>query len=124
MTESTTAERNRRRVLQGTVTSAACAKTITVLVERTFAHPKYGKFVRKHKKYHAHDERSEAQVGDVVEIMATRPMSKLKRWRLTRVVESPVLRTTPVSQTDAAMPTETTTSTTEVTTGETGGGDA
>lgn len=124
MTDSTTVQRNRRRVLQGTVTSASCAKTITVLVERTFAHPKYGKFVRKHKKYHAHDERNEAQVGDVVEIMAVRPMSKLKRWRLTRVVESPVLRTTPVSQTDAAMPTETTTSTTEVTGGEAAGGDA
>ena len=124
MTDSTTDERNRRRVLQGTVTSVSCAKTITVLVERTFAHPKYGKFVRKHKKYHAHDERNEAQVGDVVEIMATRPMSKLKRWRMTRIVESPVLRTTPVSQTDAAIPTESLTSTTEVAGGDAGGGDA
>jgi small subunit ribosomal protein S17 len=119
MTDSTQTERNRRRVLQGTVTSAAGSKTITVLVERTFAHPKYGKFVRKHKKYHAHDEQNEAQMGDVVEIMATRPLSKLKRWRLTRIVETPALRTEPVSQTDAAMQTETTTSTTEV-----AGGDA
>jgi small subunit ribosomal protein S17 len=55
MTETTQIERNRRRVLQGVVTSASSAKTITVRVERTFAHPKYGKFVRKHKKYHAHD---------------------------------------------------------------------
>jgi small subunit ribosomal protein S17 len=126
MTETAQIERNRRRVLQGTVTSASCSKTITVLVERTFAHPKYGKFVRKHKKYHAHDERNEAQVGDVVEIMATRPMSKLKRWRLTRIVESPALRTTPVSQTDAAMPMEANTSTTSVTGGdsEAAGGDA
>ena len=126
MTETIATERNRRRVLQGTVTSAAGAKTITVLVERTFAHPKYGKFVRKHKKYHAHDENDSAQVGDVVEIMATRPMSKLKRWRLTRIVESPALRTTPVSQTDAAMPMEANTSTTAVTggEGEATGGDA
>ena len=125
MTETTATERNRRRVLQGTVTSAAGAKTITVLVERTFAHPKYGKFVRKHKKYHAHDENDSAQVGDVVEIMATRPMSKLKRWRLTRIVDSPSIRTTPVSQTDAAIPMESATSTTEVTGGSAvEGGDA
>jgi hypothetical protein len=64
-------------------------------------------------------------VGDVVEIMATRPLSKLKRWRLTRIVETPALRTTPVSMTDAAMPTETETSTTEVTrSAQQGGGDA
>lgn len=118
MTDSTQLERNRRRVLQGTVTSDAASKTITVLVERTYAHPKYGKFVRRHKKYHAHDETNQAQVGDVVEIMAMRPMSKLKRWRLTRIVETPTLRTTPVSQTDAAIPMESVTSTTEVTGGE------
>lgn len=118
MTDSTQTERNRRRALQGTVTSAACSKTITVLVERTFAHPKYGKFVRKHKKYHAHDEDNRAQVGDVVEIMATRPLSKLKRWRLTRIVESPALRTTPLAQTDAALPTETASNATAVTGGE------
>jgi small subunit ribosomal protein S17 len=97
MTDTANAEtRNRRRVLQGIVTSTAMAKTITVLVERTYAHPKYGKFVRRNKKYHAHDEDSTAQAGDVVEIMATRPLSKLKRWRLVRIVSSPVVRTTDV----------------------------
>lgn len=80
-----------RRVLQGTVTSDKMDKTITVLVERRFAHPKYGKFVKKHKKYHAHDEDNTATVGDVVEIVAMRPMSKMKRWRLMRVLDSDVL---------------------------------
>jgi small subunit ribosomal protein S17 len=78
--------RNLRRVLQGTVTSDKMAKTITVLVERTFAHPKYGKFMRRHKKYHAHDEEGLAKVGDEVEIEATRPLSATKRWRLLRVL--------------------------------------
>lgn len=87
-TSTETGERNRRRVLQGVVSSAKMDKTITVEVERRFAHPKYGKFVRTHKKYHAHDETSEASVGDVVEIASTRPLSKLKRWRLVRVVEA------------------------------------
>lgn len=87
-TESGAAERNRRRVLQGVVSSAKMDKTITVQVERRFAHSKYGKFVRTHKKYHAHDETSEASVGDVVEIVSTRPLSKLKRWRLVRIVEA------------------------------------
>lgn len=67
------------------------AKTITVRVERTYAHPKYGKFVRSHKQYAAHDEGSVAKLGDLVEIEATRPLSKTKRWRLLRVLESAVL---------------------------------
>ena len=83
----TSQARNRRRVIQGVVTSDKMDKSITVLVERRFAHPKYGKFVRSHKKYHAHDERNEAHVGDTVEVMATRPLSKTKRWRLVDVVE-------------------------------------
>lgn len=88
MSEATQAERNARRVLQGVVTSAKMDKTITVEVERRFAHPKYGKFVRKHKKYHAHDEANQASLGDTVEIMSVRPVSKLKRWRLVRIVEA------------------------------------
>jgi small subunit ribosomal protein S17 len=89
-TETTTGaplDRSVRRALLGTVTSNAMAKTITVEVERTYKHKKYGKFVRKAKKYHAHDEQSEARKGDRVEIMACRPYSKTKRWRLLRVVE-------------------------------------
>lgn len=80
------ANRNSRRLLQGIVSSNKMAKTITVRVERTYAHPKYGKFVRRHKQYAAHDEEQTAQVGDVVEICATRPISKTKRWRLVNVL--------------------------------------
>jgi small subunit ribosomal protein S17 len=76
-----------RRTLEGTVTSNAMAKTITVEVERTYRHKKYGKYVRKAKTYHAHDESGEAGRGDRVEIMACRPLSKTKRWRLVRIIE-------------------------------------
>jgi small subunit ribosomal protein S17 len=86
-TTSAPLDRSVRRGLEGTVTSNAMAKTITVEVERTYKHGKYGKFVRKAKKYHAHDEKGEAGKGDRVEIMACRPYSKTKRWRLVRVVE-------------------------------------
>lgn len=79
--------RNRRRVLWGVVVSDRMDKTITVRVERRMRHPKYAKFIRKHKKYHSHDEQGEAHVGDTVEIVETRPMSKIKRFRLQRVLE-------------------------------------
>jgi small subunit ribosomal protein S17 len=79
--------RNARRVIEGIVVSDKMAKTITILVERTYKHPKYKKYVRKQKRYHAHDENGEAKVGDRVEVRACRPMSKLKRWTLVRVVE-------------------------------------
>jgi small subunit ribosomal protein S17 len=88
MTES----RNARRLLTGTVTTAKGDKTISVSVERTYKHPKYGKYVRKRKKYMAHDEKNEAGVGDTVEVVSTRPLSKLKRWRLVRIVEKAVLQ--------------------------------
>lgn len=81
-----TTTRNSRRTLQGIVTSDKMSKTITVRVERTYKHPKYGKYVRRHKHYHAHDENSAAEVGDFVELVATRPLSKTKRWRLGRVI--------------------------------------
>ena len=87
-----TEQRNRRRVSQGVVVSARMEKTITVLVERFSKHAKYHKYLRRHTKYHAHDENNEAGIGDRVEIMECRPLSKLKRWRLVRVVERPVLR--------------------------------
>jgi len=76
--------------LQGTVAANGAAKTITVVVERTFRHPRYGKFVRRKKKYMAHDENETAQTGDFVEIVATRPISKRKRWRLGSVLSSSV----------------------------------
>lgn len=86
--ETTSAARNLRATLIGQVTSDKMTKTITVLVERTHKHPKYGKYVRTNKRYHAHDEGELAGVGDLVEIAATRPLSKLKRWRLVRIVEA------------------------------------
>ncbi len=80
--------RNTRRTLQGIVTGDSRNKTITVLVERRVKHAKYGKFVRKHTRYHAHDESETAKVGDKVEIIATRPLSKTKRWRLGRTLDA------------------------------------
>lgn len=86
--QTTTKARNLRQTLIGRVTSDKTSKTITVQVKRTFKHPKYNKYVRRDKKYHAHDEAEAAGVGDLVEIALTRPISKIKRWRLVRVVEA------------------------------------
>ena len=96
MTETTTNQaedtpRNRRRVIQGIVSSDAMDKSIGVRVERMFKHPKYKKYIRRHSKIQAHDETNEAHVGDRVEIMECRPLSKSKRWRLVRIVERPAL---------------------------------
>ena len=77
---------NQRR-LQGVVVSDRASKTITVRVSRRFPHPKYGKMVRRDRKVHAHDEAGEAHVGDTVEVVECRPMSRTKRWRLSRVIE-------------------------------------
>lgn len=71
-----------RRVLQGTVVSDKCDKTITVLVERRVRHPIYKKYIRKSKKYAAHDENNSRKVGDVVSIIECAPISKNKRWTL------------------------------------------
>ena len=71
----------------GRVTSDAREKTITVLVENLAEHPTYHKYVRRRKKFHAHDEAGEARVGDVVRIRETRPISKTKRWRLVEIVQ-------------------------------------
>ncbi len=62
-------------------------KTVTVAVERKVKHPLYGKFVKKTTKFHAHDEKDECTIGDIVKIMETRPLSKTKRWRLVEVIE-------------------------------------
>ncbi|MGI9139414.1 MAG: 30S ribosomal protein S17 [Sediminibacterium sp.] len=80
-------ERNLRKIRVGVVTSDKMDKTITVAVERKVKHPIYGKFVKKTTKFHAHDEKQECGIGDVVKIMETRPLSKTKRWRLVEVVE-------------------------------------
>ena len=76
-----------KRTLQGVVVSDKQAKTIVVRVDRRFTHPIYKKTIRRSKNYHAHDENNEARIGDVVEVMQTRPLSSLKRWRLVRVVQ-------------------------------------
>ena len=80
-------ERNLRKTKTGLVTSNKMAKTITVMVERKVKHPIYGKFVKKSSKFHAHDEKNECNIGDLVKIAETRPLSKTKRWRLVEVVE-------------------------------------
>ena len=79
--------RNLRKTRTGIVTSNKMDKTVTVAVERKVKHPLYGKFVKKTTKFHAHDEKNECTLGDVVKIMETRPLSKTKRWRLIEVVE-------------------------------------
>ena len=82
-----TEERNLRKVRQGVVVSDANDKTIVVAVEERKTHPIYKKMITSTKKFHAHDENNEAGVGDTVQIMETRPLSKMKRWRLLKIVE-------------------------------------
>lgn len=79
--------RNLRKTRIGVVRSNRMDKTITVAVERKVKHPIYGKFVKKTTKFHAHDEKNECSIGDIVRIMESRPLSKTKRWRLVEVVE-------------------------------------
>ena len=86
-TEDTTLDRHSRKERVGVVVSSTQDKTIVVRIDRRTTHPFYGKTLTKSKKYHAHDEQNEAGVGDTVRIAETRPMSKLKRWRLASVVE-------------------------------------
>ncbi|MDE2384697.1 MAG: 30S ribosomal protein S17 [Alphaproteobacteria bacterium] len=77
-----------KRILQGTVVSDKNDKTIVVKVERRLLHPVFKKTVRLSKKYHAHDEKNEAKVGEIVRIEETRPSSKLKRWSLVGKVDA------------------------------------
>jgi len=79
--------RNLRKERTGVVFSNKMDKSITVAVRWKEKHPIYGKFVNKTKKYHAHDEKNECNVGDTVKIMETRPLSKTKRWRLVQIME-------------------------------------
>jgi small subunit ribosomal protein S17 len=83
---ATASARGSRKERLGEVISNKMAKTITVRVERRFAHPRYKKVVTGYKKFYAHDEKGEAKVGDRVRIEETRPLSKTKRWRLVEVV--------------------------------------
>lgn len=80
-------ERNLRKERIGVVTSNKMDKSVVVTVETKVMHPKYGKFVKYTKRFMAHDEKGECGVGDTVRIMETRPLSKLKRWRLVEIIE-------------------------------------
>jgi len=80
-------DRNRRKIRTGIVVSAAADKTCVVRVEERKPHPLYGKMMTRSTKFHAHDENNECGVGDTVQIMETRPLSKLKRWRLVQIIE-------------------------------------
>ena len=80
-------ERNQRKLMRGTVISNKMQKTLVVQVDRKVRHPIYEKFVSKKTKLYAHDENNEAAIGDIVELTQTRPLSKLKAWRLVRIVQ-------------------------------------
>ena len=80
-------ERNLRKERIGVVVGDKMDKTITVSVERKIKHAIYGKFIKKHSKFHAHDDKNDGHIGDTVRIMETRPLSKTKRWRLVEVIE-------------------------------------
>jgi small subunit ribosomal protein S17 len=86
-TPSTDGKRPLRKTRVGEVVSSAMDKTIVVRTVTRVPHPKFGKFVKHITKFHAHDEKNEARVGDRVSIMETRPLSKLKRWRLVEVLK-------------------------------------
>lgn len=87
MSTEITTQRQLRKTRIGVVSSNKMEKTITVSVVRKLKHPKYGKFLKKTKKFHAHDEKNECNIGDTVKIMETRPLSATKRWRLVEIVE-------------------------------------
>ena len=87
MSETIQLDRGQRKERLGKVLSNKMTKTIVVQVERRFPHPQYKKVITAYTQFYAHDEKNEAKVGDLVEITETRPLSKLKRWRLTKVVE-------------------------------------
>jgi small subunit ribosomal protein S17 len=87
MSEALKSETPNKRTLTGRVVSDKMTKTVTVLVERRVKHPLYGKFVTRTKKYHAHDENGDYHEGDLVEIEETRPVSKTKAWRVTKLLE-------------------------------------
>lgn len=78
----------KRKVLIGTVVSDKMDKTVVVSVERTFKHATYGKYVRRTSKFYANDEKNACKEGDVVKIVETRPVSRLKRWNLLEVIKS------------------------------------
>jgi small subunit ribosomal protein S17 len=75
-----------RRILRGKVVSDRMNKTVVVEVERLTLHPKYEKYIRRRKRFYAHDEKNDSRIGDIVEIQECRPLSRLKRWMVKRIV--------------------------------------
>ncbi len=102
--------RSKRKDLIGFVTSRSGDKSIKVTVPYKTPHPLYHKVVNRKTVVHVHDEKNEAKVGDKVEIMETRPISRLKRWRIIRVIEAAVIASAAVTENDVAqtVPTKTT----------------
>jgi small subunit ribosomal protein S17 len=96
------ADRNARRTLIGVVTSDKMSKTRRVEIERLVRHPQYGKYIKRRTVCYVHDENNESHAGDVIEIMETRPLSKLKRWRLLRVVTKAPAKVLPISGLEGA----------------------
>lgn len=88
MSSTEATNRGVRKTRRGEVISAAMEKTVVVRVVRTYRHPRYGKVVKQAKLFKAHDEKKEARLGDIVEIMETRPLSKTKRWRVVAVLKA------------------------------------
>jgi small subunit ribosomal protein S17 len=86
MSETSPVERGHRKERIGEVISNQMAKTIVVRVERRYPHTRFNKIITSYKKFYVHDEKSEAKVGDRVRIQETRPLSKIKRWRLVEIV--------------------------------------
>ncbi len=80
-------ERGQKRTIKGVVVSNRMDKTIVIRSERLVKHPVFHKYTRKHVKYMVHDEKNECQVGDTVIIMESRPLSRLKRWRMLEIIE-------------------------------------
>ncbi len=87
MNELVADKRSSRKTREGVVVSNGADKTIAVMIERRIRHPLYGKFIKKSVKIHAHDEKNEAQKGDRVRVMETRPLSRTKRWRLVDIIK-------------------------------------
>jgi small subunit ribosomal protein S17 len=87
---NTTQERTQRKTRSGQVISTKMDKTVIVKTVTRVPHPRFGKIIKQVKKFHVHDEKNEAKLGDVVSIMETRPLSKLKRWRLIEIIKQAV----------------------------------
>ncbi len=111
MSSATSESRNTRKTIIGFVTSRSGNKSVKVTIPYKTPHPLYHKVINRKTVVHAHDEKNESKVGDQVEIMETRPISRLKRWRIVSVVHAAVVATAQaISETDvaAAVPTKTT----------------